>query len=249
MRREKIWILGLLMGVACLGLLACPAAATSTIVGNTLTLAALDGTDLTVYAGDKCFSDFEVTNNPNGIDLTKVVISGIYEADVKELGISIDLDNQMTIIGVGAKDLGLEYTVTSYGPKITDNTLTMAGGIFGNDGTILVSETPREPGVNGRELTQKLVFNLGPLGGVTSVHKIYTVGGVEGGVPEPVRTAVITKDIFVGNTDPNGIVFLSDVEQTFSQQTIPEPVTMLSGLLVISGLGAYIRRRMKAPVA
>lgn len=243
-------LFGLTIGLLVVGLLVAPASAVS-VTQATLADLDNDALGLSIISGDKIISDFDVTSNVkklNGVvvgqlDLTQVLITAFHDTSSDEYGISIGLGGTMDILGgpIAYNDLGFRYVITAGpGKLIHDNTMTMAGGAL-NGGDILISETPYDD-VTGDQLTSKLVFDFNGSNGVTNVHKEYHYAN---GQPAAVKVVDVTKDIETFTTIQGSIVQLSDVTQTFSQTAVPEPVTMFSAFMAISGLGMYIRKRMK----
>lgn len=225
--KARLWLLALVAVV--LGVVGAPALA------NTATLAELARTGGTVVSGDKVFSDFAIIGLPVNINPEVVTVEPYYDATRDEYGIRIGV---LKYITSGTADLELEYTVTA-GPGwlIHDNTMGLFGGVDGT-GAVSVSETPYNV-LTGYALTSKLVGYSGGTG-VTEVHKEYT--DYVTGLPLAVKTVNVHKDILL-EAGTNGSAQISGVIQTFSQRAIPEPLTMVSGFLAISGLGMYLRRR------
>jgi hypothetical protein len=138
-------------------------------------------------------------------------------------------------------DLNIKYQVTSLSP-IDDIGLSFNAFVTGPGlGFASVTETVHSGGVTGPVLAQAVVTTPSDL-------------STELNLSQDVYTAWVTKDIQLQATDPNTfvdfwnsghyeIVTLSEVDQTFSTSTVPEPSTILLFGLGLLGIGFLARRR------
>jgi hypothetical protein len=231
---KKLGILA--VAVLGLGLILCqPAQAT--------TMADLLGGG-TITVGTLTFGDFENWSSvAAGAGAVAVAPSDIIVSplitDNGEVGLIFQ--GAMMAFSGQTKDVHFSYIVSAApGYFIHDNTLQMTANVFPaafvtviEDAQQLLGDDPLSLGAVLAHKSNEIIAPPNPaVPAVLTDHEIYSIN---------VPSAYITKDILM--TAGTGVVILSDFTQTFS--VVPEPVTMFSGFMAISGLGVYIRRRMK----
>jgi hypothetical protein len=194
-----------------------------------VTLADLLAPGAQIVSGDKVFFDFHNFSEINGIGAANIQVVPIVSGT--EYGIRFQAAWSLS----GANkvyDLGFDFFVKRLDgkPFIHDNTLTITGGQV-NGGTAQVVEGVTDPS-NDATLANKFVY-ITPNGTDLNDHKIFTYN---------VGLAHIAKD-FAMTTGPDETaqVFVSHIDQTFSQ--VPEP-----GVLAIMSLASLglLRRKHRA---
>ena len=211
--------------------------------GDSVTLADLEATGGNTYGltiGDKTFSNFSSTRvnqfdgngDPNNIYVAVSHVGTSYfltwSGDVAEA-----LDS--TGLGVSA-DLKLGYSVTATGGEIYAIDQNYTGGSSGTGITTLsVAENIIKPGTT-TVVAHSLLND-------TILSTSYSDAGA---ILHPGLSSVdVTKDIHLGALGLGADVDISVVEQSFEQIAVPEPTTVIAGILLLLPLGVSTLRILR----
>ena len=195
-----------------------------------LTLADLSSPGASMTNGDKVFFNFQNISQVG--DLT-VPLSSIYVVPIT-VGGDYGIQFQSSLWSLSGADqnydLGFDFQVTTTSGQalITDNTLSVTGGID-YDGATHIAETVTDP--NNDSLANKLVY-ITPTSQNLVDNEVFPGG--------PYAVIDISKDFsMTTGDDPLSQVFVSHFDQTFSE--VPEPSSAL--FLGLGGLALACYRR------
>ena len=210
----------------------------------------LDGGSLQI--DDKLFSNFRGYTSvatggadpifPNLTRVTDYKVFGGFGIPSTEIGLvffdfGLPSEQGTILTGGQTQTTSWTYTVTTLGPLIEDNTLLMSGGGFADvpaGASVVINETASAPGGPG-PVARKSVFE-DTSGLQTQDHRvfspvstldIFTSMSLNGG-PDPADTSINTQVLFL--------------VETFSQQRVPEPGTVVLLAIGLVALIAVSRR-------
>jgi hypothetical protein len=195
-------------------------------------LATVDAHDDTYSCeiGDKIFSNFTFTSSAQG-GATAVTAAGVTVGIITGPDIGLSFNASWTASANQTIDsvIGFRVTVISGGPLlIEDFGLAQTSGVTGN-GSASVTEDGCGPAPCTPGPLEVMTFDLGGSNTQRVNETIFS----------PIGSVQVSKDInVIGGTVPPSLSIISLVSDTFSQTSVPEPLTFatLGGGLIALGL-------------
>ena len=199
--------------------------------GQTINLATVINSNLTLQIADKQFGNFAFDWVGGALNLysSNLVITALSNA----VGFGVQFTQPLTLVGQGTDDFTLEYSalVTAPGYYIDDIDLAITGSASGG-GVGSVGETVYSGGFGTNQVGELEAFtpNAGPEQATNNI------------VP-PQTEIWVEKDVVVAcsTNNPFAIASISIIDQTYSE--IPEPSTALLVGVGVLGVVAVNRRR------
>jgi len=215
---------------------------TSTTLAN---LEANSGNYLTVDS--KVFSGF--SDNVTGaavFDPTTTIVTasiGAGGVDLLTWSTSITVTALPGTTAVG--DVLLNYVVTSTGAPINEIDQNYTGGVGSGLGSITIAETVTAPG--SATILGSTYLNI-----ANTSEPAFNLNSSLPFISPPQQSLAVTKDIGITAVGYNaslapelGFVSISQVQQSFHQNPVPEPTTMISGALLLLPFGASTLRILR----
>ncbi|HTY88003.1 MAG TPA: hypothetical protein VMB80_11100 [Candidatus Acidoferrum sp.] len=197
------------------------------------TLADLVNSHGSLTIGDKTFSGFSyLANGMTAFDANNILVTASQSSD----GVyHLTWSGQVAFLvsaGPAVADLLLSYTVTANPGQIIGIDQSYVGSGQPASGSFLAVDESVYAGAN-------VVAYSHLERGDMSDPPAETIQGDQLIINPPQSTLTVVKDIsFAINAPTGGFVTISQVEQSFEQAAVPEPTTVVAGILLLLPLGA-----------